>query len=129
MWRRPEIGPAEPGQAHPPAFPSRAGLGRLNSPLEVRFYALLDPATVPDSVTAFAGRVGLRQIDSGNYVTAGDPNGLVVLAQVKPITVVFTLPEDEIAPVAALMLRHTEADAIIAAHPAMARALRTGGAS
>ena len=37
---------------------TRAVLGRLNSPLEVRFYALLDPATVPDSVTAFAGRVG-----------------------------------------------------------------------
>jgi hypothetical protein len=30
----------------------------LESPLDIRFYALLDPATVPDSVTAFAGRVG-----------------------------------------------------------------------
>lgn len=37
---------------------TRAVLGRLESPLEIRFYALLDPATVPDSVTAFAGRVG-----------------------------------------------------------------------
>lgn len=37
---------------------TRAALGRLESPLEIRFYALLDPATVPDSVTAFAGRVG-----------------------------------------------------------------------
>src|ERR1017187_6615628 len=35
---------------------TRAVLGRLESPLEIRFYALLDPATVPDSVTAFAGR-------------------------------------------------------------------------
>jgi len=41
-----------------------------------------------------AGRVGLRQVDAGNYVTPGDSNGLVVLTQVKPITVVFTLPED-----------------------------------
>ena len=37
---------------------TKAILGRLDSPLEIRFYALLDPATVPDSVTAFAGRVG-----------------------------------------------------------------------
>jgi hypothetical protein len=37
---------------------TRAALGRLDAPLEIRFYALLDPATVPDSVTAFAGRVG-----------------------------------------------------------------------
>ena len=37
---------------------TRAVLGRLESPLEIRFYALLDPATVPASLTAFAGRVG-----------------------------------------------------------------------
>jgi multidrug efflux system membrane fusion protein len=43
-----------------------------------------------------SGRVGLRQVDAGNYVTPGDSNGLVVLAQIKPITVLFTLPEDNI---------------------------------
>src|ERR1017187_4242959 len=37
---------------------TRAVLGRLEAPLEIRFYALLDAATVPNSVTAFAGRVG-----------------------------------------------------------------------
>ena len=42
------------------------------------------------------GRVGLRQVDAGNYVTAGDANGLVVLTQLQPITVVFTLPEDSV---------------------------------
>jgi hypothetical protein len=36
---------------------TRTVLSRLDSPLEVRFYALLDPASVPDTVTAFAGRV------------------------------------------------------------------------
>ena len=36
---------------------TRAVLGRLEAPLEIRFYALLDAATVPNSVTAFAGRV------------------------------------------------------------------------
>jgi multidrug efflux system membrane fusion protein len=49
----------------------------------------------------FAGRVGMRQVDSGNYVTPGDANGIVVLTQVKPITVVFTLPEDNVAQVSA----------------------------
>jgi len=41
-----------------------------------------------------SGRVGLRQIDAGNYVQANDANGLVVLTQLQPITVVFTLPKD-----------------------------------
>jgi len=44
----------------------------------------------------FDGRVGLRFVDTGNYVTPGDANGIVVLAQVKPINVIFTLPEDNI---------------------------------
>lgn len=39
------------------------------------------------------GRVGLRVVDQGNYVTPGDSGGLVVLTRVKPITVIFTLPE------------------------------------
>jgi membrane fusion protein, multidrug efflux system len=42
------------------------------------------------------GRVGLRLVDEGNYVTPTDANGLVILAQVKPVTVIFTLPEDTI---------------------------------
>jgi len=47
------------------------------------------------------GRVGLRLIDQGNYVTPGDTNGLVVLTQTKPITVIFTLPEDNVTQVSA----------------------------
>jgi membrane fusion protein, multidrug efflux system len=42
------------------------------------------------------GRVGLQQVNVGNYVTPSEPNGLVVITQTKPITVVFTLPEDNI---------------------------------
>ena len=42
------------------------------------------------------GRVGLRQIDQGNYVQTSDANGLVVITQVQPITVIFTLPEDNL---------------------------------
>jgi len=44
----------------------------------------------------FAGRVGLRLIDQGNYVTPGDSTGLVILTQIKPITVIFSLAEDYI---------------------------------
>jgi membrane fusion protein, multidrug efflux system len=42
------------------------------------------------------GRVGLQQVNVGNYVTPAEPNGLVVITQMQPITVVFTLPEDNI---------------------------------
>ncbi len=45
------------------------------------------------------GRVGLRQVDAGNYVTPGDANGIVVLTQLHPISVIFTLPEDDVGEV------------------------------
>ena len=45
------------------------------------------------------GRVGLQQVTLGNYVTPAAANGLVVVTQLRPITVVFTLAEDQIPPV------------------------------
>jgi multidrug efflux system membrane fusion protein len=42
------------------------------------------------------GRVGLRLVDQGNMIRATDPNGLVVITQVQPIAVLFTLPEDNL---------------------------------
>jgi membrane fusion protein, multidrug efflux system len=42
------------------------------------------------------GRVGLRQVDQGNYVTPGDANGLTVITQLQPISVLFTVPEDNL---------------------------------
>jgi multidrug efflux system membrane fusion protein len=47
-------------------------------------------------VSPIGGRIGLQQVNVGNYVTPAEPNGLVVVTQLKPITVVFTLPEDQI---------------------------------
>jgi multidrug efflux system membrane fusion protein len=44
----------------------------------------------------FAGRVGLRLVDPGNMVKANDPGGLVVIAQVEPIAVVLSVPEDNL---------------------------------
>jgi multidrug efflux system membrane fusion protein len=43
-----------------------------------------------------SGRVGLRLIDVGNYVQATSSTGLVVITQIQPITVIFTIPEDNI---------------------------------
>lgn len=55
-----------------------------------------------------AGRVGLRQIDPGNYVQSGaDPNGIVVITQLHPISVLFTLPQKDIAEVSKAMATKT----------------------
>lgn len=43
-----------------------------------------------------SGRVGLRLVDPGNIVHATDTNGLVVITQMDPITVIFTLAEDQL---------------------------------
>jgi multidrug efflux system membrane fusion protein len=43
-----------------------------------------------------SGRVGLRQVDPGNYVTPGDTNGIVVITQLEPMSVIFTVPEDNL---------------------------------
>ena len=42
------------------------------------------------------GRLGLRQVDQGNVVRAGDANGIVVITQVQPVSVVFTIPQDNL---------------------------------
>ena len=47
-------------------------------------------------VSPVTGRVGLRQVDAGNYVQTSDPNGIVVVTQLQPISVIFTLPEDKL---------------------------------
>ena len=42
------------------------------------------------------GRLGLRQVDPGNMVHGSDPNGIAVITQVDPITVLFTIPQDNL---------------------------------
>lgn len=49
------------------------------------------------------GRVGLRLVDPGNIVHAADTNGMIVITQVEPIAVIFTLPEDVLPQVVAQM--------------------------
>jgi len=46
-----------------------------------------------------SGRAGLRQVDPGNMVTGNEPNGLVVITQLQPITVVFSVPQDDVSAV------------------------------
>lgn len=43
-----------------------------------------------------SGRLGLRQVDAGNMIRAGDAGGLVTITQTRPITVSFTVPEVEL---------------------------------
>lgn len=43
-----------------------------------------------------SGRIGFRAVDKGNMIHASDANGLAVINQLKPITIVFTVPQDDI---------------------------------
>ncbi len=65
--------------------------------------ALVDTAklniTYCNITAPISGRVGLRLVDQGNMVHASDTTGLLVITQVQPVTVVFTIPEDSLQPV------------------------------
>jgi multidrug efflux system membrane fusion protein len=60
----------------------------------------LDYTTITSPLT---GRTGIRLVDQGNIVHATDTTGLVVVTQVQPISVIFTLPEHDLASVKAAM--------------------------
>ncbi|MGA2778755.1 MAG: efflux RND transporter periplasmic adaptor subunit [Steroidobacteraceae bacterium] len=65
--------------------------GQLNTALvNLQFTHIISPV---------AGRVGLRQVDQGNYVTPADTNGVVVVNQLQPITAIFAIPEDNVTTV------------------------------
>ena len=71
------------------------------------------------TITApFDGRIGLRNVDPGNIVHASDSNGIATLAQVKPITAIFTLPQRDLDIVATALKSGTVA----------VEAMSTGGA-
>ncbi len=54
-------------------------------------------------VSPISGLAGLRQVDPGNYVTPGDTNGIVVITQMQPMGVVFSIPEDSVATIVAAL--------------------------
>ena len=47
-------------------------------------------------IAPLSGRAGLRQVDQGNIIRASDANGLVVITQLQPIAVQFSLPQQQI---------------------------------
>lgn len=59
-----------------------------NAELNLTYCRLTAPIT---------GKIGLRMVDVGNYAQAG--TGLLVITQLQPIAVIFTLPEDQLAPI------------------------------
>ena len=65
--------------------------------------ALVDAAklnvTYTRIVAPLTGKIGLRLVDKGNYVTMGDATSICVIIQVQPISVIFTIPEDTLPPV------------------------------
>ncbi|WP_082846474.1 efflux RND transporter periplasmic adaptor subunit [Planctomyces sp. SH-PL14] len=58
-----------------------------NAELQLTYCRIVAPIT---------GRIGFRLIDKGNIVQANDPGGLVVITQLDPITLQFTIPQDDI---------------------------------
>jgi multidrug efflux system membrane fusion protein len=58
-----------------------------------------------------AGLIGLRQVDPGNYVQTSDVNGIVLINQMEPISVLFSLPEDDLPSI----LARTHAGAVLPA--------------
>ncbi len=64
--------------------------------------ALLSYTTITAPIS---GRVGIRQVDEGNLVRMSDVNGLVTLAQLDPILVNFSLPQQQLAQVSAAITR------------------------
>ncbi|WP_421991317.1 efflux RND transporter periplasmic adaptor subunit [Roseococcus sp.] len=70
------------------------------------------------------GRVGLRQVDQGNLVRSGDTTGLVVVTQVDPITVVYTLPQQDLPRILAAM-REGPVEVLVIASDGSTRATGT----
>jgi multidrug efflux system membrane fusion protein len=77
----------------------RAQVGQLTNAVKSD-QALIDAANVQLSYTRLTspinGVTGIRQIDVGNVIHPTDPNGLVVVTQLQPISVIFTLPETDL---------------------------------
>lgn len=65
-------------------------------------------------VAPFGGRTGLRLVDEGNIVRANDSTGIVVITELQPIYVLFTLPQDQLPDLVAAMAARTVSAAAIA---------------
>jgi multidrug efflux system membrane fusion protein len=81
---------------------ARANVGQLTAQVQVDQAAIDNARTQLDYTritSPIDGRTGIRLIDPGNIVRAAGTAGIVVVTQVQPISVVFTLPEEEVSAV------------------------------
>ena len=78
--------------------------------------AMIDTAQTQLSYTTITspinGKVGIRLVDMGNIVHAADTGGMLVITQLQPISVVFSLPQQNLAPVAAAMAAGIPVEAV-----------------
>jgi multidrug efflux system membrane fusion protein len=86
----------------------KAQLGQLQAMVKSD-EALIEAAKVNLGYTKLTapidGVTGIRQIDNGNVIHPTDPNGLVDVTQIQPISVIFTLPETDFAKIQAQMAK------------------------
>ncbi len=78
-----------------------------------------------DILAPISGRIGLRLVDKGNIVKASDTNGLLVITQLQPISVVFPIPQDEI-PRVSKRLAETKSTDVLAYDRSFKTLLSTG---
>src|ERR1700722_13516004 len=84
----------------------RATVDQLGAQLQVDQAGIDNARTQLDYtriVSPINGRTGIRLIDPGNIVHAADTTGIVVVTQVQPISVIFTLPEEDLSLVTGAM--------------------------
>ena len=63
-------------------------------------------------VSPISGRIGMRRVDPGNLVQANDPNGLFSVVQIDPISVIFSVPQQELSRLQPLLANPSGAQAI-----------------
>ena len=89
-----------PGFGHPATGRDPEGASGAAEAAIKSDQALIDAAKVQLSYTRLTspidGVAGIRQIDVGNIISPSTPNGLVVVTQLKPISMIFTLPETDL---------------------------------
>jgi multidrug efflux system membrane fusion protein len=98
----------------------RSQVAQLTAQIEADDAAIFNAQTQLDYTTVkapFSGVAGLRQVDVGNIVNASTQTGIVSIAQVEPIAVIFTAPEDQLP----------EIKAALAASPPKVIAMSTDG--
>jgi multidrug efflux system membrane fusion protein len=81
-------------------YDTQAALVRQYEAQLITDRAIVDAAklnlTYTRIIAPVTGRIGLRLVDPGNYVTMGDATGICVITQVQPMSVMFTIPEDSL---------------------------------